>query len=340
MPQPHDAMLWEPLDDKQVHCHLCGHECRIKPDALGLCRVRRNVDGELKTLNYESIIAANIDPIEKKPLFHVLPGSESLSVAAVGCNFQCDFCQNWQISQSPRDGGALDGQPAPPEDLVAAAVNHNCRSISYTYTEPTIFFELAYDTARLAGEKGLGNCFVSNGYMTPQAVETIAPYLTAINVDLKAFREETYQQVMRASLQPVLDCLRALRAAGVWVEVTTLVVPGMNDSDEELTQIAEFIASLEGDVPWHVSRFRASYQRTDGQTTPLATLERATEIGLSAGLRFIYCGNVAGHASESTFCPSCSEKLIDRQGFMVSRNDLDAGTCPHCRAEVPGVWSL
>jgi pyruvate formate lyase activating enzyme len=176
--------------------------------------------------------------------------------------------------------------------------------------------------------------------MTPQAVETIAPYLTAINVDLKAFREETYQQVMRASLKPVLECLRALREAGVWVEVTTLVVPGMNDSDDELKGIAEFVASLPGDVPWHVSRFHASYKMMDGQTTPLETLERATELGRSAGLGFIYCGNVAGHASESTFCPSCGEKLIDRQGYMISRNDLSGGACPHCRAEVPGVWSL
>ncbi|MFP4052838.1 MAG: AmmeMemoRadiSam system radical SAM enzyme [Phycisphaerae bacterium] len=337
---PHDAMLWEKLDEKVVQCHLCAHECKIIPDKLGFCRVRQNVDGELKSLNYDRLVAVNVDPIEKKPLFHFLPGTQSLSIAAAGCNFQCEFCQNWQISQSPRDG-RIDGQSLSPQQIVAAAVANDCRSISYTYTEPTIFFELAYDCAKLAREQGLGNCFVSNGYMTPQAVETIAPFLDAINVDLKAFRDETYQRIMKANLQPVLTCMEELVKAGVWVEVTTLIVPGMNDSEQELQDIAGFIAGTLGEsVPWHVSRFHADYRMTDGKTTPIATLERACEIGRRAGLKHIYSGNVAGHASESTFCPWCEQPVIARMGYTVRRNFLEDGNCPHCTQAVQGVWSL
>ena len=281
--EPHEAMLYDKLDGQAVQCHLCGHECRIQAGKYGVCRVRQNVAGGLVSLNYAALVAANVDPIEKKPLYHFLPGSPSLSVAAAGCNFQCEFCQNWQISQSPRSG-RIEGEAVSPEQIVQLARARRCQSISYTYTEPTVFFELAYDTAKLARQAGLKNVFVSNGFLTPVAVGTIAPYLDAINVDLKAFRDETYRRIMKARLEPVLDCLRALVSERVWVEVTTLIVPGMNDSAEELGDIARFIATELGlDVPWHVSRFHGDFQMTRTPPTPLETLELAVRARTAGG---------------------------------------------------------
>jgi pyruvate formate lyase activating enzyme len=334
----HDAMLWSALDGLVVQCELCGHRCKISAGKLGLCRVRENQAGQLKTLNYPAVVAMHVDPIEKKPLFHFLPGSRSLSIAAAGCNFQCEFCQNWQISQAPR-GGSVAGQAISPQQIVSAAISYDCASISYTYTEPTVFFELAYDTARLARERKIKNCFVSNGFLTPQAVEKIAPYLDAINVDLKAFRDETYRRVMKASLSPVLEALVALVAAGVWVEVTTLVVPGMNDSREELGDIASFIAcKLNTAVPWHVTRFHGDYKMTAVPSTPIATLELACQLGKQAGLKYVYCGNTAGLVDESTHCPKCSQLLIQREGFSVRTNRLQAGLCCACSCAIEGVW--
>jgi len=333
------AMLAEPAGDGAVRCRLCAHECLIAPGATGICRVRQNVGGRLVSLNYDALVAVHVDPIEKKPLFHFLPGTLSLSVAAAGCNFQCAFCQNWQISQAPRTGGGFGGEAIAPADLVAAAAGQGCASMSFTYTEPTVFFELAYDTAERAHAAGIKNCFVSNGYMTPQAVKTIAPHLDAINVDLKAFRDATYRQVCKARLQPVLTCLRELVAAGVWVEVTTLVVPGMNDSDAELADIAGFIAGDLGvDVPWHVSRFHGDYQMSATPATPPETLHRAVEIGRRAGLRYLYCGNVPGDEAESTTCPSCRAMLIRRIGYTVTDSLLADGRCGDCGAEIAGLW--
>ena len=335
-----EAMLYEPAEGGAVRCRLCGNGCVIEPDKLGICRVRQNVGGKLVSLNYDNIIAIHVDPIEKKPLFHFLPGSLALSIAAAGCNFQCAFCQNWQISQAPRTGAALGGQAMKPAVIVDVAERNRCASISYTYTEPTIFFELAFDTATLARAKGIKNTFVSNGFMTPEAVRTIAPVLDGINVDLKAFRDETYRQVMRARLEPVLTCLRALVAEGVWVEVTTLVVPGMNDSDEELGDIAGFIAGELGtDVPWHVSRFHGDYQMDGQRPTPIDTLDRAARIGRQAGLKFVYSGNVPGDQNESTLCPSCGTMLIHRVGYAIHESRLAAGACPDCHTPVAGVWA-
>jgi len=337
--QKHEAMLYEPGRDQEVQCGVCGHECTIAPSKYGVCRVRRNVEGRLYSLNYDALVAINVDPIEKKPLFHFLPGTTSLSIAAAGCNFQCAFCQNWQISQAPRTGRIVGSQTVPPAELVACAVRHGCKSISYTYTEPTIFFELAYETSRLAHERGLRNCFVSNGYMTPRAVRTIAPYLDAINVDLKAFRDETYRRVMKARLEPVLTCLRELVSAGVWVEVTTLVVPEMNDSPEELGDIAKFIAGELGtDVPWHVSRFHGDFEMTDRSVTPAAAIHRALELGRQAGLKYVYAGNIPGDAHENTACPSCGTTVIQRLGFSIRASSLAAGKCGSCGQAIAGLW--
>jgi pyruvate formate lyase activating enzyme len=333
------AQLWKQLDDQQVQCELCGQACRIKAGQYGLCRVRKNVAGALKTLNYGSLVALNVDPIEKKPLFHFLPGSKSLSIAAPGCNFQCAFCQNWQISQQPRDGRGIQGQAASAQQVVTAAKTYDCRSISYTYTEPTIFFEFALDCCNLAQEQGIRNCFVSNGFLTGKAVEKLSGRLDAINVDLKCFSDETYRKIMKASLEPVLTCLKSVVEAGIWLEVTTLVVPGMNDSPEELGSIARFIAEdLGPDVPWHVSRFRGEYRMREQVSTPIETLSEACDLGKQAGLKHVYCGNLNGQVDENTYCPSCKDKLIDRSGFQVMDNRLDEGRCPGCEQAIAGVW--
>ncbi|NLF31707.1 MAG: AmmeMemoRadiSam system radical SAM enzyme [Planctomycetes bacterium] len=337
-PPQREAMLYERLAGQAVRCNLCGHRCVIRPGGYGRCRVRQNSEGTLISRNYGYLVAANVDPIEKKPLYHVLPGSTSMSIAAAGCNFQCAFCQNWQISQLPREGSPDVGQCATPAQVVQAARQNRCASISYTYTEPTIYFEMAFDTAQLAVEAGLKNCFVSNGFLTPEAVRTIAPVLDAINVDLKAFRDQTYRDVMKARLAPVLECLETLVGEGVWVEVTTLVVPGMNDSDEELRDIAGFIAGKLGpDVPWHVSRYHDDYEMNGRGSTPIATIERAERIGREAGLHYVYRGNVA--AGADTSCPGCGAVVVSRAPFGLKTNRLAGGACPQCGRAIPGIWA-
>jgi len=331
-----EAMLWDPAKDGAVACRLCAHRCVIKPGKLGVCAVRENRDGRLVTLVYGEVVAAHVDPIEKKPLYHFWPGSTALSVATPGCNFRCGFCQNWQISQAPRrKGGGIAGEPFAPEAVVRAALDEGCRSISYTYTEPTIFFEYAFDTARLAKEAGLLNNFVTNGYMTAEALETVRPVLDAANVDLKAFRDETYKKVCGARLEPVLETIRGMRAMGIWVEVTTLIVPGLNDGAEEIGAIARFIASVDPDIPWHISRFHPDFEYTEAPATPLATLRAAAVAGRREGLRYIYVGNVPGE-SEDTRCRTCGTALIRRRGFTVLANVLVGSRCPKCGTELPG----
>jgi pyruvate formate lyase activating enzyme len=332
----HDAQLWEPAGEGAVACRLCAHRCVIKPGKTGVCAVRENRGGRLVTLVFGEVVAAHVDPIEKKPLFHVLPGSTALSIATPGCNFRCGFCQNWQISQAPRRrGGAVAGEPFPPEAVVRAAVDQGCRSISYTYTEPTIFFEYAVDTARLAREAGLLNNFVTNGYMTVEALDLLRPVLDAANVDLKAFSDETYKNVCGARLEPVLESIRRMKAIGIWVEVTTLVIPGLNDGDDELAAIARFIASVDPDIPWHVSRFHPDYEYTQAPATPVARLRAAAEAGRREGLRYIYVGNVPGE-SENTVCHVCGTVLIRRRGFTVLADVLRDSRCPSCGTVLAG----
>jgi len=334
-----EAMLWSPREDGKVACRLCAHSCVIAPGKRGVCNVRENRDGRLVTLVYGEVVAAHVDPIEKKPLYHFLPGSKALSIATSGCNFHCGFCQNWQISQAPRrKGGGIEGEPFAPADIVRAALDGDCRSISYTYTEPTIFFEYAFDTARLARKAGLLNNFVTNGYLTPEALETIRPYLDAANVDLKAFKDETYKRVCGARLEPVLGSIRLMRELGIWVEVTTLVVPGLNDGAEELAAIARFIASVDPAIPWHLSRFHPDYEYTQAPPTPVATLRAAAEKGRAAGLRHIYIGNVPGE-SEDTLCAACGFVLIRRRGFSVVGNALKDSRCPSCGTVLAGRFS-
>jgi pyruvate formate lyase activating enzyme len=344
----HEAMLWESVigekAEKNVRCNLCAHRCLIREGRKGICLVRENVAGELQTMVYGRVVSANVDPVEKKPLFHFYPGTGAFSIATVGCNHRCRWCQNWQISQAVRDDHIMLGsQPASPAELIAAAARARCQSIAYTYTEPTIFFEYAYDTAKLAHEAGIANIFVTNGYMTAEALEAIQPYLDAANVDLKAFRDETYRKLIGARLEPVLDSLMRMKLAGIWLEVTTLVITDLNDSDDELLQIATFIRDELGpDTPWHVSRYHPTY-KYDAPSTPLDRLVRAWEIGKEVGLYYVFVGNVPGHMlprgveGESTYCHSCSAPLIKRWGYSIRQNRIRDGACPECGTHVAGI---
>jgi pyruvate formate lyase activating enzyme len=334
-----EACLYETLDEEKVRCNLCSHRCTIANGRRGICGVRENRGGSLETLVYGRLIAQHVDPIEKKPLFHVLPGSLSYSVATVGCNFRCRFCQNADIAQMPADRrGTILGDRISPRQVVDAARHDRCESIAYTYTEPTVFFEFAFDTAKIAHAEKIRNVFVTNGYMTPEAIDRISPYLDAANVDLKAFTDKFYKEICGARLEPVLETLRRMKAAGIFVEVTTLVIPGLNDDPGELEALASFLVQdLGPDTPWHVSRFHPTYRLTDRAATPTRTLLMAREIGLRAGLRHVYPGNIPGNAGESTFCYRCGEILIERWGFTVRSNRIRKGLCPDCGAPIAGI---
>jgi pyruvate formate lyase activating enzyme len=335
-----EAYLYEPLDDdRKVRCHLCHHRCVIKEGKRGICGVRENQHGILKTLVYGKLIAQHVDPIEKKPLYHVLPGTLSYSIATVGCNFKCRFCQNADIAQLPSDRkGMIVGDPFTPEDVVTAATRSGCRSIAYTYTEPTIFFEFAHDTAKLAHEEGLLNVFVTNGYMTSEALHMIKPYLDAANVDLKAFNDDFYKEQCSAKRKHVMETLQMMKSLGVFVEVTTLLIPGLNDDRKELEELASFVAdSLGPDTPWHISRFHPTYKLTDRPPTPVESIHEARRIGLDAGLRYVYSGNLPGDEGENTVCYSCGHLLIERWGYRISKNAIQDGRCPKCNATIDGI---
>ncbi len=332
-----EAMFYEKLSDDRVRCHLCAHRCAIPDGKKGICRVRENQGGTLYTLVYGRTIAQHVDPVEKKPLFHFYPGTTAYSVATPGCNFRCRWCQNWEISQMPREQDLITGDEASPEQIVAVAQRAGCQSIAYTYTEPTVFFEYTYDTARLAHEAGLANIYITNGYMTEEMLEVFHPYLDAANVDLKAFRDETYRKYVGARLQPVLDSLKVMKRLGIWLEVTTLVIPGLNDDPAELRDAAQFVAQeLGADTPWHISRFFPAYRMTDVLSTPVETLRQAQEIGLAEGLRYVYVGNVPDE--ENTLCHHCGRLLIRRAGYSILENHVQPdGKCPDCGTPVAGV---
>ena len=331
------AMLFKKAENNAAHCLLCSHNCKIVPSQFGICGVRQNTDGDLHTLVYAEAIASHVDPIEKKPLYHFIPGTLSYSIATIGCNFKCDFCQNWQISQNnKKNDPGFPGDHLTPEDIVKNTISAKCKSIAYTYTEPTIFFEYAYDTAKLANKKGIYNVFVTNGFMTKSAIDEISPYLDAANVDLKSFNNNFYKKFCKARLEPVLENIAYMKKKGIWVEVTTLLIPGENDSKEELTQIAEFIAGVSKDIPWHISRFHPQYQMTDTAPTPMEVLKKAYDIGKKAGLQYVYLGNVL--EGNDTACPKCGSILIERMLFNVKKIDIKNNKCIHCRTKISGVW--
>jgi len=333
-----EAYLYEKLEDRKVRCYLCNHRCLIKDGLKGICGVRENRGGTLFSLVYGQVIARHVDPIEKKPLFHFLPGTSSYSIATVGCNFKCLFCQNADISQMPHDSRQIRGEEMTPEIVLEEAVRSRSATISYTYTEPTIFFEFALDIAGPASSRGLRNIFVSNGYMTEECLKEIYPNLHGANVDLKGFSDKYYKDVCGAKLEPVLKTLELMRKMGVWVEVTTLLVPGLNDSKEELEQLAKFLVNLDPDIPWHISRFHPTYRLMHIRSTPPESIRKAKDIVYEAGLKYVYTGNLPGDEGEKTFCHQCKELLIDRYGFSVRKNVIANSRCPKCSAEIPGIW--
>lgn len=335
----HEALFYQRIEGNKVVCGLCHHRCRIAAGGRGRCGVRENQDGRLISLVYGRLVAENVDPVEKKPLFHFIPGSRSYSIATVGCNFQCLHCQNYEISQYPgRHGGQITGVGRSPAAVVERAEQTGCASISYTYVEPTIFYEFAHDCACLAKQRGIKNIFVSNGYMTAEVVRHLAPVLDGINIDLKAFSADFYQKVCKARLEPVLENIRLFHELGVLVEVTTLVIPGHNDSENELRAIARFLRGISVNIPWHVTGFYPTYKMLDRPATPTATLVMAREIGLNEGLRFVYTGNAAIAGGEDTRCPGCSALLIHRSGFSSQQLALQAGHCSTCQLPIAGVW--
>lgn len=336
----HEALFYQPAESKTVVCQLCNHRCRIHPGKRGRCGVRENREGQLYSLVYGRLVAENIDPIEKKPMFHLLPGSRSYSISTVGCNFQCKHCQNYQISQYPLlHHGEISGVGRSPATVVDQAEQAGCASISYTYVEPTIFYEFAYDCCCLAKERGIKNVFVSNGFMTSEVTRHLAPVLDGINIDLKSFQSDFYQKICKARLEPVLENIRLFHELGVLVEVTTLVIPGLNDSEDELRSIARFLRAISVDIPWHVSGFYPTYLMLDRPSTPPSTLTMAREIGLAEGLHFVYTGNVVAPGGEDTLCPGCKSLLIHRQGFNSQVLGLENGRCSQCTVPVAGVWS-
>jgi pyruvate formate lyase activating enzyme len=336
-----EALLYEKENNGLVRCNLCSHRCRILDGKRGVCGVRENRGGKLYSLVYGKVIARNVDPIEKKPFYHFLPGSESFSIATVGCNFSCKNCQNFDISQMPKGiSRRILGEDLIPEEVVSLTKECGCESIAYTYTEPTIFFEYAFDTAKLAVKEGLKNVFVTNGYMTEEMLKLMEKYLHATNVDLKSFSENFYKEICGAHLEPVLNSLKLMKKIGTWVEVTTLLIPTLNDSEEELKEIASFIKEELGrEVPWHISRFHPDYKLGNLPPTPQEKIHKAREIGFDSGLRYVYAGNLPGDIGENTYCYNCNELLIKRYLFDVLENKITKEKkCPNCGAKIDGVF--
>lgn len=333
-----EALLYERLEDNTVRCNLCSHRCTIKAGRRGRCSVRENRDGTLTSLVYGRLVAAASDPVEKKPIWHLAPGSLSYSVASLGCNFSCSFCQNADISQLAPDDDGRSGIATTPEETVEEALAAGARSIAFTYTEPTVFFEFVLATARLAREKGLFTILVTNGYLSFEAIDLLAPYLTCANVDLKAYTETFYKRYCKASLEPVKDAILYLKQKGVFVEVTTLLIPGLNDSTDEIEEIARFIADGPGvDTPWHISRFYPTYRMTDRPPTPMETILGARDIGINAGLRYVYTGNLPHNTGENTFCYGCGKAVIQRSGYRLLAVDIKDNRCRFCGTYIDGI---
>jgi len=331
-----EVYLYKKLNEKKVQCNTCAHQCIIAPNKRGICGVRENINGKLYALNYGKAIALHIDPIEKKPFYHFLPGTQSLSIATVGCNFACANCQNWDISQGFKKTKEIPGEELPPEEIVNIALKNNLPSISYTYTEPTIFLEYALDTMKLAKKKGLKNNFVSNGFMSGESAKLVIPYLDANNIDIKSFSDKFYRENCQARLQPVLDTAKLMKKSGVWVEITTLIIPTLSDDMKMIKEIAKFIyKELGPETPWHISQFcgAISWKLQHIPNTPIETLEKAYKIGKEVGLKYVYLGNVPGHKAENTYCSKCGTLVINRINYMVHRLDKN-GKCPKCGTDL------
>lgn len=334
----HKAMFWEKLPQNEIKCTLCPRACVVADDERGTCGVRENQKGEYQTLVYGALCSANLDPIEKKPLFHYQPGTTAFSIAAAGCNMECKFCQNWQISQFRPE--QVESTIVTPEQLAAACRARRCPTIAYTYSEPLVSAEYVHDSAQAARAAGIGSVMISNGYIQEQPLRELCQELTAVKIDLKAFTEKFYAEQCAAHLQPVLATLETLKDIGIWFEIVVLVIPTLNDSPEEIGQMSRWVVDRLGpDVPLHFTRFHPTYRLTNLPDTPVATLERCRKIAMEAGVHYVYAGNVAMHPGENTYCHACKTELIRRVGFRIAANQVKDGQCPKCDARIPGVWS-
>jgi pyruvate formate lyase activating enzyme len=335
-----ESYLYKKISNNQVECQTCSHYCKLAPGRRGICGVRENINGKLYALNYDKVATYHVDPIEKKPLFHFLPGTQTFSLATVGCNFRCDNCQNWDISQGPKMFREILGEKMSPKELVDLAKKSNCESISYTYTEPTIFLELALDTMKIAKEKGLKNVWVSNGFMSKKTFELASPYIDAINIDLKFFDDKLYRKITGGRLDPVLDNLKRFKKAGILLEVTTLAIPTLSDSPEIFIKIADFIfQELGADTPWHISAFsgKISWKLKHLPPTPIEVVKQGYKIGKEAGLKYVYTGNIFGDSGENTYCPKCNAIVIERCGYTIKRLDKD-NKCPKCNEKIDMIF--
>ncbi len=328
-----EGVLFEPLTDRKARCHVCSHRCTIKEGKIGICGTRKNIGGKIYTLIYNTVSSEAVDPIEKKPLYHFLPGTLSYSLGTIGCNFRCMHCQNWNISQVALEEAYT--REITPQEAVDRALEAGCRSISWTYNEPAIWHEYTYDSAVLAKKVGLKTIYVTNGYITPEALRRIAPYLDAFRVDIKSFSDDFYKKICGARLAPVLESTRLAKELGMHVETITLIIPTKNDSKEEITQIAGWVRDNLGvDTPMHFTAFHPMYKMSDINATPAGTLEMAHDIAKEEGMRFVYTGNVPGHRYENTYCPKCNALLIDRMGFRVDAIMIKDGKCPECGEKI------
>lgn len=333
----HEAKFYEPLAGKRVRCTLCPRGCVVGDKGRGYCRVRENRGGKYYSLVYGRACTLNLDPIEKKPFFHVYPGTKSFSLATVGCNFCCKFCQNWDISQaSPKD---VNPAYKSPEDIAIAAKKSGARTIAYTYTEPVVFTEYAHDCAAAGKKTGIESVMVSNGFITGEALKSLLPVLKAVKIDLKSFSQSFYADTCEGQLQPVLDTLKRLSDAGIWFEIVVLLVPALNDSADEIKKMSTWIVKELGqDVPVHFSRFHPQYKMRNISPTPLETLARSRRIAMDAGIKFVYTGNAPGEEGQNMVCPSCKAMLIRRYQYSILENNIAGGLCKACKAKIPGVW--
>ncbi|UCE74547.1 MAG: AmmeMemoRadiSam system radical SAM enzyme [Methanomassiliicoccales archaeon] len=329
-----ESMFWQKLEDDKVECLLCPHRCKISPGKLGVCGVRENRKGKLNTLIYGLATSVTPDPIEKKPLFHFHPGTYVLSFGTVGCNLKCIHCQNYSISQAKIEGMRMKNLKK--EDIVTIAQRYKCEGIAWTYNEPTIWYEFTYDASKIAKEKGLYTCYVTNGFIEKEPLEKISPYLDAMNIDVKSFHNDFYKKTCKGKLQPVLDTCELAKELGIFIELTYLIIPGLNDSESEIANYCKWIAeSLGENTPIHFSRFHPDYKMQDTIATPMSTLTRAHEIAKEAGIKYVYLGNVPHGDYENTYCPECGELLIERIGFSTRAHYVKNGKCPKCELATP-----
>jgi pyruvate formate lyase activating enzyme len=334
-----EQKLYKQIDSEKSMCLLCSHFCILKENEKGKCGVRQNSNGKIISLVKNIVAAGGLDPVEKKPLFHVLPGSFSYSIGSPGCNFSCTFCQNADLAQGPAITGNIEGVEVRPEDIVQNALHEGAESISYTYSEPTVFFELMKSVAEIASKKGLLNLMVSNGFISEYGLDCLDGLIDAANIDLKAFNNNFYEKYCGAKLKPVLDTLKRMKKKNIFTEVTTLLIPGKNDSDKEINEAAAFIKNELGeDTPWHISAFRPTFRMTDVPPTPSSSIYKAIETGTKHGLKYIYSGNISENDYESTYCPGCRNKLIARKRFYVIENRIVNGKCDQCATQINGIF--